>query len=220
MRVFRNSSAIFQRTAWFPVRPLLYFLGVTYHGTENLTHLSSDRGVIFAANHASLLDPLLLGAGLPYFSRLLPISFVSRPVGGYDHMSFIPRMLFGGYLFAICGSYPAYKGRKNLEDSLPHHLKILSKRGSVAIFPEGGIPDPAVEDFSRARPGVAFLSLKTGAPIIPAYIDTQSTPMSVTYGKPIMPAEFSVDPSLSQEDQYRPIAQEIMKRVFDLKKQR
>lgn len=152
-----------QQLVWIPTRlALLFFVRLKVKGMEHVQCLHAPA--IFASNHASELDPILLPAALPFFSRFAPIFYVSREKGFYQN-TLLKRLLYGGFFFKCWGAYPANVGLKDYRRSLSTHLDLLQKGGSVLIFPEGktnisGHP-------GEAKAGVIFLSSTTGLPILP-----------------------------------------------------
>jgi 1-acyl-sn-glycerol-3-phosphate acyltransferase len=147
-------------------RPIFYFF---FHfkvvGVENLP---KDAAVIFATNHSSKLDPFLLCAALPLGSRHIPLYFVSREKRFYNS-GVIEKIFYGGWLFKLLGSYPAYSGLKDYELSLREHVALLNSGKSVCIYPEGGLSRNGHR--AKSRGGVGFLASKTNCPVIPVHID-------------------------------------------------
>src|SRR3989344_4658097 len=72
-----------QNLIWPPTRLALYlFAHFKIYGADNLNELKG--GVIFVGNHMSELDPILLPAPFPWFSRFSPIFYVSREKTFYN----------------------------------------------------------------------------------------------------------------------------------------
>ncbi len=129
-----------------------------------------EQGVIFAANHSSELDPILVPAALPFLSPLLPIFYVSRPRVFYKTSGW-RQFLYGGLLFKLWGAHsvrPAVGGA-DYAQSLAAHIQILKIGGSVLIFPEGRkTRDGNIQ--REAHGGVAYLARTTGMPVVPVRI--------------------------------------------------
>lgn len=173
------------------MRPfMVIFCRVKIKGRENLKGIKSN--VIIASNHTNEFDPIFIVASLPFFSHILPLSYVSRSKDFYAQM---PRgSIYGGKFFELMGAYPVYPGLKNYERSLQHHLDAIKHGRSIGIFPMGKRHDLA--DISQARGGVSYLAYKTGLPVIPMRIDGVSNlklgdylkfkcRMTVTFGEPL-----------------------------------
>jgi 1-acyl-sn-glycerol-3-phosphate acyltransferase len=67
----------------------------------------------------------------------------------------------------LWGFIPVFRGTVS-RDTFTTSESILSQKGILAIFPEGG---NWANVLRPARPGVAFLAVRTGAPIIPVGFD-------------------------------------------------
>jgi 1-acyl-sn-glycerol-3-phosphate acyltransferase len=64
-KIFLFTPLVLQTSIWPITRPLFrFFIHLKVEGLENLNKLSP--GVIFAANHTSELDPILVPASLFY----------------------------------------------------------------------------------------------------------------------------------------------------------
>ncbi len=142
------------------------------HRVENF------RGnVIFAANHASELDPIAVLLALDHAGLLslrLPLIFLSREKAFYSDMGFPKAVLYGGFLFRLIGAYPVPpKGERTDVDgrytTLDTHLALLKAGYSVMIFPEGTRTETGA--LLPAKMGVAILSEKSRCPVIPMAID-------------------------------------------------
>lgn len=104
---------------------------------------------------------------MPYFSRFLPVFYASRESKFYDTSGW-RRHFYGGLFFKAWGGYPIFGGLKDYEKSLPFHIAILNDGGNLCVFPEGGKSrDGRVQE---AKGGMAYLSERTGVPVIPVAI--------------------------------------------------
>ena len=156
-----------QNLIWVPTQIFLRFFGhFKVYWLENLKDLKGS--VIFVSNHTSELDPILLPASFPLFSRFLPVFYVSREPSFYNLKRMLKRIFYGGIFFKFWGAYPAKIGLHDYNLSLPYHIKLLEKGSSVLIFPEGDKSfDGKLHEF---KGGAAFLSHRTNTPIVPVAI--------------------------------------------------
>lgn len=187
------SPLLLQKLIWVPTRIILFLFGhFRVRGLENLVSIGSNA--IFACNHTSELDPILLPAALPFWSRFSPIFYTSRQESFYTNSGW-RRHFYGGTFFKIWGAYPVFGGLQDYEKSLTHHLAIVGDGGSLCIYPEGRItPDGNVQP---AKGGVAFLAHATKVPIVPVRLDgayriglagflSGKRRLTVTFGKPFL----------------------------------
>ena len=203
------------------------FLHIKVVGLENLTHLQWPA--IFAANHTTELDPLILPArSISPLDPALHMAFVSAERSFYqrEERGRLRSKLYGGNIFHLFGAYPAKRGVNNYHLALLKHIQFLNAGCNVAIFPEGKITKTG--QFSQAKGGVIHLSLATGAPIIPVSIIGHYglTPRSfflrkhtvvVRYGMPIYCEDLVLDKSTLNYSEYRNLAnKKVMNAIREL----
>lgn len=178
-RFFYLSPLILQTCIWPVVRPVLwFFLRLDVHGLEHLRRVPSkyDRtytvkkgGVIFAANHSSELDPILIPASLPFLSRFMPMFYTSRETDFYRKSGWRQR-IYGGLLFKLWGAHPIRAGLHDYAASLHTHIGFLRDGKSVIMFPDGKrLPEREIG--SVARGGLGYLAWRTGAAVVPVRIE-------------------------------------------------
>lgn len=176
---------------------------LTVTGKEKIP---TDRPVIVASNHASYLDPPLIGE--TFCPRQL--KFVA-----WEKLFRIP--LFGTYLRAM-GAVPVSPEDKNSSAGLLRLVMgFLEQGSSVYICPEGHRTENG--ELQPLEGGVAILSLKTGTTIIPAWAGGTFRALSphmkfprpcklyVVYGEPIDPA--GLPDGLTEKEKRRYILSEI-----------
>ncbi len=129
-----------------------------------------DRGILFAPNHISEYDVLIMRYALPLIMPLMPMYYVSMTKEHYQNERFGWRKYFyGGSIFKILGAYPAYVGMRDYHASLINHIELLENGKSVCIFPEGKM---GMETFKpgEAKAGIGFLAEYTKTDIIPVQL--------------------------------------------------
>jgi 1-acyl-sn-glycerol-3-phosphate acyltransferase len=141
--------------------------GLEVHGLENVP----PRGpLIVACNHASHLDPMILGAA---FDREL--HFMAR------------RTLFDvpgfAWLIRNNNAFPLDRDGDSREA-----LRVFGERldtgTAVVMFPEGTrSPNGALQEM---KPGIGMLAVRNHAPVVPAYIwgSYQSWPKGGSFPRP------------------------------------
>jgi 1-acyl-sn-glycerol-3-phosphate acyltransferase len=131
-------------------------------GTDRLRNVEGP--VVFAANHQSHADTTLLMATIPAHLRQdLVIA------AGADY--FFPNRLAGAASALLIGAIPIERKRLS-KLSVDNSVSAVENGRNLLIFPEGGrSPDGWGH---HHRPGAAFVSNRTGAPVVPVYIDGTS----------------------------------------------
>ena len=125
--------------------------GLEVVGTE---HIPKTGGFILACNHASYLDPPLLGAACP------------RPLGFMARADLFEHPILGPYLRAV-HVFPLQRGASDL-GAMREAVRRLRSGGGIAIFPEGG------RQFSgrlgTAKRGVGLIAETAQVPIVPVLV--------------------------------------------------
>ena len=226
MKTYKIITSVLQRLSWVPTRLIFnFFCNFKVAGIKNIR---TKKNVIFACNHMGDLDPILIAAAIPFFSRHLPLFYTSREKDFYKKKCRFKRIIYGGKLFKTFGAYPVHVGLRNYEQALKTHHKILEDKGSVCIFPEGkkNLGDKTI----KAKGGVSFLAHKSQLPIIPVLIQDahllttndficRKRKIKVTFGKPLYIKDIFKNKEIilndSQND-YEIIASIIMEKIIHL----
>lgn len=151
------SYSLGQRAVYFSaslvVRPLnLLMMRRDWQGQENLP----DSGMILAANHISILDPLYV-AHMVYSSGRIPHFLAKKEL--FD----APVI---GKALTRMQQIPVDRAGRSI-DSLAMAEEVLSDQGVIIIYPEGTTTkDPDMWPMV-GRLGMIRLALSTGAPVIP-----------------------------------------------------
>ena len=147
-------------------------------GVENVPR---EGPVLLAANHVSLLDPPVVGAGAPR-----PLQFMAKA-----ELFRVP--LFGRLIRAL-NAHPVERDGADA-GALRHALLLLREGKALLVFPEGtrGIPG----SLQRGRPGAGMLAALSEAPVVPVYVEgtghvlprgargLRRAPITVRYGPPL-----------------------------------
>ena len=156
---------------------------------RGLDRVQGLRGpAIFAANHHSHLDaPLMLTS--------IPEPFRHRMVVAAAADYFFGNRVTATLSALAMGAFPIERSRVS-RDSADQASSLLAEGWSLLIFPEGGrSPDGWGQGH---RGGAAFLSLRTGAPVVPVHLSgtdrifgkgaKKLTPgrTTVTFGRPLV----------------------------------
>jgi len=184
----------------------------------NAERVPVTGGVILASNHASFLDPPLVGSGLKR-----PINYLAReslfhnPVAGWvlRNWQAVPVDRDGG-------------GARGLKAILDR----LNKGGGIILFPEGTRTKDG--KLQPARSGIGLTVIKSEAPVVPARVFGtfecyskrwkfhKPIRLAVKYGKPMMfdalRAEAKTCDKQRVKEIYQLVADEIMAEIGKLER--
>lgn len=168
---------------------------------------------IFASNHASYLDPAILGTAI-----FRSLNYMAR--------SDLFDGKFLGWALPRINTFPVSRGKGDL-GAIRQALGILNRGLPLVIFPEGTRSED--NGLQQAKPGIGFIAARSKVPVVPAYIEgsfealssssskIMRHPLKVTIGRPI---SFGVNSSGgSGRDAYQKIADEIMGAIAKLKEE-
>ena len=181
-------------------------------GSEQVPGEEDARGVILAPNHASYLDPPLLGISLERRVTYLAKAYL------FEHF-------FVGFILRSIGAYPIKTESGNDFRSVRDLVRLLKQGHCVTVFPEGTRSETG--EFREPESGIGFLAMKSGAWVVPVYIqgsyaafpkgakNFKCRPIEMHYGRPFIPAENAEWAAM--EDPYTAVSQRIMQDIKSLK---
>ena len=151
-----------------------------------------SSGALILSNHRSPVDPMM--AWMNSHLRCEESSRSIRTIGYLMAREYYEQPGLIGWIGRAMQSIPV---DRNGHDMGPTReaIRRLERGDLIGIFPEGGIN--MGEGLRAANPGIAFLALKAGVPVIPVYIhgapqgESMTEPfyspgrVRVTYGTPI-----------------------------------
>lgn len=208
---------------------LIYWVGwsffrVTYAVYLRYRSFDSQRvpktgPVILASNHASILDPPLVGIGLHRVTTFLARDTLFKGAVGwlFRHWHAIP----------IDREGSGAAGMKRI-------LSALSEGRAVLLFPEGTRTRDG--HLQPARSGIGLLVLKSGAPVVPVRVWGTFEAMGrgvhfpkperviVKYGEPMRFTELRAEARVCSKERlreiYQQVADEIMAAIAKLEPRR
>ena len=182
------------------------FYGILFRGdirgTENL---QLTGGCIVAANHASLLDPPIVGLFLPR-----QVAFFARKT--------LWQPGFASWWLTRVGTIPVDRDGGSDVSAIRRVLQALRAGKAVILFPEG--TRSADDRLQKPKPGIGLIACRSQVPVVPARVFGSAdafgrdgklhlgTPVSVTYGAPLFPRDYD-DPN-DGDDRYQRAAERIM----------
>jgi 1-acyl-sn-glycerol-3-phosphate acyltransferase len=162
----------FQQITYWPIYLILKILfRYKIEGQENLKGLE-NQPVIFASNHASLIDGPISAAAMPR-EGLTPKSFfpvrflVAKEFFSWRTTPFLfPLSSLTAFYVRANGSIPVDRGAPgDLSYKLKEAIEVLKKGAKLWIYPEGKITKDG--NLQPGKRGVAYLHQATSAAIVP-----------------------------------------------------
>jgi 1-acyl-sn-glycerol-3-phosphate acyltransferase len=204
-----------------PFYGFFHYLAYNFHamwfrgevvGTENFP---SEGPFLIASNHASHLDPPLVGCQ------------IAKQMRFFARRSLWNNRLLAWWLNKV-ETIPVERDSGDV-GAIKRVLQALKEDRAVVLFPEGTrSPDGHLQ---KAKAGVGLMACKTGVPVVPcrvygsfaaygkgAKIPHLGTPVTVVFGAPIAAADYD-DPSVGRA-RYETAAQRIMDRIAALSEPR
>lgn len=149
-------------------------------------HVPAEGAVLFAANHFSHLDPVLVSTFTGRAVRYLAVDELFGRHPGFDRLTL------------FFGAIPMSRVRAPL-GALRTALDELASGGAVGLYPEGR----RVESWGAEPPrrGAAWLAFASGAPLIPIAIQGSHRTLSINEPRfRRVPIRVSAGPPLRWED--------------------
>ncbi len=177
-------------------------------GTENFPR---EGPFLIASNHASHLDPPLVG------------SQISKQMRFFARKSLWNNRLFAWWLDQV-ETIPVERDTGDI-GAIKRVLQALKEDRAIVLFPEGTrSPDGHLQ---KPKAGVGLMACKTGVPVVPcrvygsfaafgkgATFPRFGTPITIVFGRPILASAYD-DPSAGKA-RYETAAQRIMDRIAAL----
>lgn len=159
------------KPAWYSIRPIFrHIFNINAFGFENI---KNSKGVIFASNHRSHLDPPVLN------------SIVNEPLYFIAKQELFETPIVG-FLFNHMRAIPVKRGSGDMS-AIEKAIKILNIGCNIAIFPEG--KRAPMSEFLKPKTGIGIMVVRSKKPVIPVYIENTDInfPVGAKYPKPKAP---------------------------------
>ena len=192
---------------------IVYYIGrvltailypTTVEGMEKLP----KNGVLLCPNHASNWDPILVALRLPVNYRLhimAKADLFKNPI-----LAWILRHL---------GAFPVSRGNSDIQ-SVKTAMQAIKSGDNLLIFPEGTVIRDGIGYHdglpAHAKGGVAVIGVRTGAVMVPVFVDGPKKPFRrsrIVFGDPYEPV-YSGRHGTSEEMQK--IADDILAAAYAL----
>ncbi len=163
-REHRPTPAVRTRPGWVPLAGRLLFRGLWQVRVHGADLVPAYGPVLLASNHLGLLDgPMLVGLAPRWPQCLVKQEMFTGPIG---------------VVLRATGQIPVDRGHGD-RVALRRALEVLAGGGAVGVFPEG---TRGRGDVGAVRQGVAWLALRSGAPVVPvACLGTRRTGESTAH---------------------------------------
>ena len=197
----------FARAILLPFFKIFFRLKV--FGKENFP---VEGPLIVASNHASFLDPVIVGIITPR-----KMNFLARDT------------LFRSKIFAkilyLLNVLPLRREKRDI-NAFRLSLRLLSQGKPLLIFPEGTRSEDG--NLQKPRYGIGLLEALSGAAIVPCYVKgsmdalprhsafPKFKPISVHFGAPLKFGGQHIPKD--KKERYRQVAVEVMAAIQELKK--
>jgi 1-acyl-sn-glycerol-3-phosphate acyltransferase len=211
-------SRAFPQAEMEPVYGVSHYLAATVYETlfrgdvVGLENLPASGGFLLAANHASHLDPFIVGSQLPrqvtFFARKT-LWTPGIPTWWLNQVGVIPVDRDGG----------------SDVTAIKRVLNALKLQKIIIMFPEGTRSRDGL--LQAPKPGVGLFACRAQVPVVPARIFGSfdalgrggkvpkfGTPVTVVYGQPMSAADY--DAPEAGKERYQRASEKIMARIAAL----
>lgn len=208
----------FQQVEMQPVYGFFHYLttvlyDIGFRGeVSGLENLPGQGSFLIAANHASFLDPPLIG------------SQVQRQIAFFARKT-LWKPGFASWWLDTVGTIPVDRDGGQDVSAIKRVLRALKDDMGLILFPEGTrSPDGHLQ---APKAGVGLICCRAHVPVVPVRIFGSyeaygkgrglrlGTPVSIVFGSPILPAEYD-DPAAGKE-RYQVASTRIMARIAGLR---
>lgn len=165
-----------------------------------------NGAAVVCANHSSLWDPVMIAVAVTAKNRL---NFMAK-----KELFDIPVL---GFIIRRLGAFPVDRDSADL-GTIRKSIDVLKDGKKLLLFPEGKrVYDANLADH-EVKTGVAMISMRAGAPIVPIYLSPDKKLFRRTFvkiGDPIIPEKREG----SSSDNYKRIATDAFNAICALKEE-
>lgn len=178
--------------------------------TRGTGHVPRSGPTLIVANHASLLDPPIVGVAAPR-----PLHFLAKA-----ELFSIP--LLGRLIFAVNARPVRREGAD--AGALRYALRVLEAGEALLIFPEGTRGEEGM--LREGKLGAGMLAVLSGAQVVPAYVEGSGRALPrgrwlprcekirVSFGPPL---SFAATGRAGRKERYREVSRQMMAAIAGVK---
>ena len=192
-------------TGWLP--QLICFRTKIYYEDKAVQSRRVKGGAIVVSNHTSVFDYavyLFVFFGRTLRTVMAEVLFEKKVLGLF-------LKLMGGIRVDRDSNEYGFMGKCE---------QILQNGGLLCVFPEGRLPKPGEEKPLPFKPGAAYLSLASNAPVIPVYTNGSyfnKKRAAVIIGTPIYPLDCT-DPGRTDKENTEAVNAAMREKLLYLEK--
>ncbi len=171
---------------------------------EGREHIPKGRAFVFASNHRTYADPVLVTlAGRGRFSFMAKSELFEKP-------------LFA-WLIRYLGAFPVERGKGDME-AINKAIDNVKNGVNLLIFPEGTRSKDGT--VGRGKTGVALIAARAGADVIPVGINFKGklhfrSKVIVRLGEPIPAERFQIADGMTDKELLRYLKKEVVPPIMD-----
>ncbi len=212
-------SRLYTQVEMEPVYGFFHYLAIVTYDiffrgeVTGLENLPTEGSFLIAANHASFLDPPLIG------------SQVQRQIAYFARKTLWKPGVAAWWLDTV-GTIPVDRDGGQDVSAIKRVLRALKEDKGLILFPEGTrSPDGSLQ---APKAGVGLICCRAQVPVVPVRIFGSfeaygkgrglrlGTPVSIVFGRPVPPSVYD-EPGAGKE-RYQIASSRIMERIAALQK--
>ncbi len=178
------------------------FSGILYPQRTLHVERIPEGACIICPNHSTLADPPMACLAVP---KRYAVHIMAK-----KELLEVPVL---GKIFDAIGTFGVDRGSSDIH-AIKTAMKVLKSGRKLLMFPEG--TRVAERGAGSAKTGVIMLAMKTGAPLLPVYMDHEKRlfhKTNVVFGEP-----YTIQPAGKHATQaeYEAGAEELLRRIYAL----
>lgn len=189
---------------WVIGQLLRLLFRVEVKGRENLP----KHGALLCPNHASDIDPVLIGLCLPIDYHL---HFMAKA-------ELFQNRLLGWFLRAL-GAFPVNREGTDIQ-AVKTAMKVIREDENLLIFPEGTTIHGGIGSHdglpAHAHSGIAMIGVHSGAALIPVFVGGEKKlfrKTTIVFGEPYIP---QITGRRGTSEELQKIADDVLREAYAL----